>query len=191
MQRLNVKTLLFFLLAVTCLFLSACSPQKKIPGLTPAKEVDIDKYTGLWYEIARYPNRFEANCRCVTAEYTHEEHHMLVRNSCLRGSSTTFSVQEGKAWPIPESNNSKWKIQFFWPFRGRYWVIYVDIRYQYAIVSDPGRKNLWILARKPIIPEPVMTKLIDIAKSQYFNTDKLIKTDQSCELDALGDDQDL
>jgi len=151
--------------------------RKKFSLLNTVHHVDLKKYAGIWYEIARLPNSFEKKCQCVEANYTIENGYIGVTNTCLKNKK--YQSVQGKAWPVKDSNQSKLKVQFFWPFKGNYWIIYLDEYYQYAIVGEPRRKYLWILARQRTISEDKLKKLISIAKQANFDVKKLIKTEQS------------
>lgn len=145
------------------------------PFLQTAKFVDLKKYTGIWYEIALIPNEFEKGCSRTKAEYTIKNNYIKVKNSCYKKAKNKYTTIEGKAWPI-DKNNAKLKVQFYWPFRGDYWIIYVDKNYQHAIVGNPSRKYLWFLARKTKIPKKIYEKLLQIAKQRGFDTTRMIKT---------------
>ena len=137
------------------------------------QHVDLSRYGGKWYEIARLPTRFEKGCRCVTAEYTERKNFIEVKNSCTEGKGSeakTHSIT-GKAFSTSEPG--KLKVQFFWPFKADYWIIALDSSYQYAMVGHPNREYLWILSRTPQLDETVVQKLTEQAKSQGFETAKL------------------
>ena len=164
-----------------CLSLNGCASTPQ-PALTTSHHVNLQKYSGLWYEIASFPNSFQKGCRCTTARYSLENDYVRVINSCFRDNSSKPSVARGKAFVVANSNNSKLKVQFFWPFKGDYWILYHDINYSYAIVGNPKRNYLWILARKPRIPKNTLNLLIKMAKNRHFDTTKLNFTDQRCYL---------
>lgn len=149
---------------------------KPMPPKTAAN-VDLKKYAGTWYELARFPNTFEKGCRCVSATYELREDYIEVTNRCIKYGQLKTIV--GKAWPVKNSNNSKLKVQFFLAFKGDYWIIYVDKAYQYAIVGVPSRKYLWILGRDKKISPKNFFVLKQIAEQAKFDTTQLINTDQS------------
>lgn len=105
--------------------------------LETVTHVDLDRYVGKWYEIARYPNRFERECdRNVTAEYTKQPRRILVVNSCLKADGK-WKRSEGHAKVEDESTNAKLAVTFFWPFYGQYWVICLG-----PTTSTPWSENL-------------------------------------------------
>jgi len=173
---------LFTLLAVSALFtVTACS--KSVDELAVVQGVDLNRYLGKWYEIATIPARFQLGCHCVTAEYSLKNNGRIkVVNSCRKDSAEgPFKSVTGRAKVVRGSKNAKLKVSFFRPFWGNYWIIQLDQEnYQWAVVSDPSRKYLWILSRTPQMDEELYQKLVDYCKSVGLNTDLLVKTDQSC-----------
>lgn len=147
------------------------------------ESVDLEKYSGLWYEIASYPARFQKDCYCSTAEYTLSEDgkYVIVKNRCYKGSANGKEASvKGKAFVVKGSGNSKLKVQFFWPFKAPYWIIGLADDYSWALVSGPSRKYLWILSRTPDIDTATYNRIIEILKQKKFDTEKLQRRDQSC-----------
>ena len=143
--------------------------------------VDLERYLGTWYEIVRLPAWFEKNCTGVTATYSmRKDGKIEVVNRCKK-ETLDGSIKEavGKAWVKDKTSNAKLKVMFFWPFAGDYWIIDLDDKnYQYAVVGDPKRKYLWVLSRIPKMDETLLNSLLDRAKKQGYDLDKLIKTVQ-------------
>lgn len=166
------------LVLLLSLLLTACTSPNTPPKTAAA--VDLTRYMGKWYEIASFPNFFQRGCVCTTAQYTLEGNKVQVLNQCYKDKKLTSA--KGIAWAMPGTNNSKLKVQFFWPFRGDYWILYLSSDYSAAIVGSPKRQYLWILARKPQITNQLYQKLIKIAQSKGFDTSKLVKTEQTCHL---------
>jgi apolipoprotein D and lipocalin family protein len=159
---------------ISCL---SCSSQP----LETVKSVDLNKYMGRWYEIALFPQRFEKGCNCTTAEYTIEKGLVKVENSCRRNSAYgKLTKAIGKAFVVKGSNNAKLKVQFFWPFRGKYWIIELAEDYSYAVVGAPNRKYLWILSRTPIMNDVLYENLLKKIEKKGFDVNKLVKTNQNC-----------
>jgi apolipoprotein D and lipocalin family protein len=161
--------------------LSSCSSSMKT--LTTVPDVDITKYSGKWYEIARLPNSFEKGLVCVTAEYgLREDGKISVVNAGQKeGEPGRVKSVKGKAW-VPDKNEpGRLKVQFFWPFAGGYYIFHLDKEnYKYALVGDPSRKYLWILARSPEIEESLYQQLVEIAKKNEFATGNLLRVRQDC-----------
>lgn len=142
--------------------------------------VDLLKYSGKWFEIASYPQPFQKGCLFTTAEYSlSEKGFIIVENSCYKDSlNKVKSDIKGKAFVVKGTGNSKLKVQFFWPFRGKYWIIDLADDYSYAIVSHPNKKYLWILSRTSIMNESVYNEIKSRLKEKGFDLSKLQITQQ-------------
>lgn len=166
--------------AILMLSLTACKNEQK--GLPTAKELDLTKYAGTWYEIARLPNSFEKGLECVTATYTILPNGKVeVLNKGYTNADTSKSKSiKGVAW-VPDNNYpGRLKVRFFWLFSGKYWVIALDKDYNYALVGDPSRKYLWILSKSSTLDNQTHTTLVNIAKENGFDVEKLMMVNQSC-----------
>ncbi len=146
------------------------------PPLEAVREVDLKKYSGIWYDYAHTPQRFLTGCSDIKAEYKLEKpRYVSVYNSCTKKSGSKSSIR-GKAFPVKGSNYSRLKVQFFWPFRADYWILYLDEDYKYALVGGPSRDYLWILTRNPKIEKKKYEELVKRAKEMGFDVDQLIRT---------------
>ena len=140
--------------------------------------VELEKYLGKWYEIARLPFRFEDGCTDVTATYSlSKDGNVSVLNECLKDGK--LKQTKGKAKVVDKNTGAKLKVTFFWPFSADYWIINLGENYDYAIVGSPSRKYLWILSRNPQMDEKLFFQLVESVKSKGFNVGKLIKTSHS------------
>ncbi|WP_332656999.1 lipocalin family protein [Brevundimonas sp.] len=117
----------------------------------PDKPVDLQRYAGLWYELARYENGFERGCEGVTARYTLRDDGLVtVLNTCRQGGVTGQEKSiEGRAKVTPGSGDAKLRVSFFGPFYGDYWVLDRADDYSWSIVGEPSGRYLWILTRDP------------------------------------------
>ena len=140
--------------------------------------VDLKKYSGKWFEIASYPQRFQKGCHCTTAEYTlTDKDYVIVENRCNKDSvNGKPSYIKGKAFIEKNFGNAKLLVQFFWPFKGKYWIIDLANDYSYAVVSHPNKKYLWILSREPKMKEEVYSQIINRLKEKGFDLTKIKKT---------------
>jgi apolipoprotein D and lipocalin family protein len=164
------------------LFLFAsCSGQISDPSTV--EKVDLEKYAGKWYDIAHIPARFLKNCECVTAEYEiGQKNTVKVINNCRKSDSGKNSSITGKAFIVKNSNNAKLKVQFFWPFRGDYWIFELDEDYQYAAVGSPSGNYLWILSRTPVLSKEVYSDLLEKLKKKGFDVERLVMVNhENCE----------
>ena len=144
--------------------------------------VDLKKYSGTWYEIARLPFFFERKLTCCTATYTiREDGKVTVVNSGYYISDPTKKTSStGVAW-VPDTNSpAKLKVQFFWPFSGDYWIIYLEKDYKYVLVGNPSFDNLWILSREKQMDEPTYNMLLKKATENGFDIKPIIKVEQNC-----------
>ncbi len=142
--------------------------------------VDLKKYAGKWYEIASFPQRFQKGCNCTTAEYTlTDKDYIIVENRCNKDSiNGKQSYIKGKVFAAENSGNSKLKVQFFWPFKGKYWIIDLADDYSYAVVSNPNKKYLWILSRKSMLEEAVYNSILIRLNEKGFDLSQLKITKQ-------------
>ena len=152
------------------------------PPLPTVPALDLPRYLGTWYEIARLPMRHEPeDATDVSAHYTLDEDGSIrVRNRCLRGGELVEAI--GQAKPI-DASNSRLEVSFLpeglrWiPFtKGDYWVILVDGGYTAALVGSPDRKYLWLLSREPRMDEITRQHYIAYARQQGFDVDRMIHT---------------
>jgi Bacterial lipocalin len=144
------------------------------------KDLNIDRYLGKWYEIARFDHSFERGLVGVTAHYSmREDGKIKVVNSGYKGSlDGEKSEAIGKA-KIPNPNlPSKLKVSFFWIFYGDYFVLELDDDYQWAIVGSNTDKYLWILSRNPQMDDQLYHELLNKLKARGYDTSKLIKVEQ-------------
>jgi apolipoprotein D and lipocalin family protein len=154
------------------------SPQ---PPLRVAGEVDLDRYLGRWYEIASIPQRFQRGCVASTATYTRRADGRIgVLNECRdRSFDGELRRAEGIAWVAnPEASRAKLKVQFFWPFRGDYWILELDPEYRYAAVGHPSREYLWILARAPTLDPTLYREVTARLEAQGYDLTHLRRTPQ-------------
>jgi apolipoprotein D and lipocalin family protein len=150
-----------------------CSSGVSKTTLTTVESVDLKRYSGTWYEMASYPQIFERGCSNVKATYTPKDGYIEVFNQSIKNKK--MNSIKGKAFVVENSGNSRLKVQFFWPFKGNYWIIDLAPDYSWAIVSDPKRKTLWILSRSPVMEDSVYTSLIAKLVNRGFNKDKIVK----------------
>ncbi len=146
--------------------------------LPTVSDVDLARYQGTWYEIARLPLSWENKCAAnVTATYTlRPDGKVTVLNQCKKKDGTE-TASTGTA-EVVGKENSKLKVTFFWPFKGDYWILALDPDYSWALVGTPNLRHLWILSRAPKLDAAVLDKLIEQARQLGFDTAKLTFTAQ-------------
>ncbi|MDF1637633.1 MULTISPECIES: lipocalin family protein [Alcanivorax] len=167
----------FFTLLLAGL-LSACGADKP---LATVDQVDLERYSGTWYEIARLPQWFQRGCYNSTATYSlNEDGTVRVVNRCQREDKEPSEAQ-GTARVAPGSDNAKLKVRFdSWISKllptiteGNYWIIALDKNYQTVVIGEPSREYLWILARTPQLPDDQYQALLQLAESKGFPVDEL------------------
>ena len=146
--------------------------------------VDLQRYLGLWYEIAKIPNRFQDQCLGnTTAEYSMLEDDLIkVVNRCQREENR--DEIEGVAKVVDTQTNARLKVSFvrflgkqwFW---GNYWIIGLDENYQWAVVGTPSRKFGWILCRQPEMAPEELERCYQILRDNGYNPDEFEQTPQN------------
>ncbi|GGF21173.1 lipocalin family protein [Hymenobacter cavernae] len=149
-------------------------------ALPVVPHVDLKRYMGVWYEIARLPARFEKNCEHVTASYRlRPDGKVDVFNTCHKGDvNGPADTVKGVARVVDKQTNAKLKVSFFWPFEGDYWILELDPNYRFAVVGEPSRKYLWVLSRTPQLERSIRDRLIAKAHDLGFPVENLIFTGQ-------------
>jgi apolipoprotein D and lipocalin family protein len=171
---------LFVLIFLTCFLLVNLSA-KKLPPLTIVDKVDLNRYAGLWYQFAYFPNNFQPkDAKLTTAEYIlHPKGYVTVINTAYKdyaGKDIKSNIK-GKAFIADKKTNAKLKVQFFWPFKGDYWITLLDKEnYQWAVVSDPSRKFLWILTRKATLDKQIYQSLVQQIADKQIDTGRIVIT---------------
>lgn len=164
-----MKNIILLIIVITVNIFSQQDPPKTV------KYVDLKKYVGLWYEIAKIPNRFQKQCiKGTTANYELKENGEIhVINSCI-DKDNELDKTEGVARIVDNKSNTKLEVSFFsilgWrPIWGDYWIIGLDENYQWAIVGTPNRKYGWILSRTPQLDKETLDKIFSILTEQGYN----------------------
>ncbi len=138
--------------------------------------VDLFWYMGTWYEIARYDTFFQKDCKASRAKYSLKKDYVKVVNTCLTFSGKTRDVT-GRATVEDQKSNAKLKVKFS-PFgEGEYWILALGDFYQYALIGDSSRSNLFILSRFKTMNPKTYNKLLKIAEKEGFNTSKIKKSE--------------
>ena len=173
--------LLFLILNINFSIIKA---QDMRPPVT-VDSVDLQKYIGKWYEIAKIPNSFQKKCdRNTTATYTlRDDGKIDVINRCIEKDGS-INEAKGIAEVVDRKSNAKLEVSFvrilgiqlFW---GDYWIIGLDKDYNYAVVGNPSRKYGWILSRTPKLSEKDMDIVFEILKKQGYDPNDFVMTEQT------------
>ena len=170
------------LIALSFLFITGClsSGRETRSPLQVVPTVDLRRYVGEWYEIARFPHRFQEGCVGSSATYTlRDDGKITVLNQCYEGSFTgKLRTAKGTARVADEKTNAKLRVSFFWPFSGDYWIIELGRDYEYAVVGHPDRTYLWILSRTKKMDETLYQDILSRLTPKGYDTTKLLRTMQ-------------
>jgi apolipoprotein D and lipocalin family protein len=127
------------------------------------------------------PNSFEKGLECVTANYSLKPNGKIkVLNKGYSEKKGAFKTSQGTAWRPDEKYPGRLKVSFFWPFSGNYYIIALDEDYSFALVGDPSRKYLWVLARTRELDEGIYSDLMEKARSLGFDTGEIQQIKQDC-----------
>jgi apolipoprotein D and lipocalin family protein len=162
---------------ILSIFFLSCQTMKK--DLAVVDSVDLKRYAGTWFEIAKLPNSFEKGLKCVKATYSiRDDGKIQVINEGINvKKDDKHQTIKGVAYLPDKTVLAKLKVRFFWPFSGNYWIIDLDKEnYQYALIGEPSRKYLWILCRSKIMDDALYTRLINKAKEDGFDTSRVEMT---------------
>lgn len=170
----------FIYLIFAILLISATT--KATTELSTVESVDIKKYSGTWYEIARLPNFFQKKCSCVKVEYTlRDDGKVEIKNQCKNKEDLDEIIEANGLAEIKDTKtNAKLKVSFvplfkhLMLFAGDYWIIALNENYNYAVIGEPNREYLWIISRAPQIQNSELEKCKKIATEKGYNLDKLI-----------------
>lgn len=154
--------------------------------VTPIAALDLPRYMGAWFEVAKYPNRFQRQCvRNTTAEYAQQgDGSVRVTNRCVTAQGETIEAI-GQARQIGAATSPKLEVRFapawlsFLPMVwGDYWVIDLDEGYNLVAIGEPQRHFLWVLSRMPQVGPQAYEALLARLAQQGFDTSRLERTPQ-------------
>lgn len=159
------NALLFLLLCMVCCCTKLTVDNSVIDSL------DVNRYLGEWYEIARYDHRFERGMENTRAIYSMRDDGMIdVINTGVKDGERKESKGKAKLTDTP----ALLRVSFFGPFYSDYRVMMLDADYQYALIGSGSDDYLWILSRKPLLPDTVKQQVIKEAQRRGYDTSKLI-----------------
>lgn len=137
--------------------------------------IDLRKFSGKWFEVARLDTDFQPNMTNVTAEY------ILNNNGTITVINSGFidgQLKQIIGNAITTEEDDLLKVSFYPGIYSDYKILAIDKNYQYALIAGEDKKFLWILSRTPYINKDVYSKFIDIANKNEFDTTKLIINEQ-------------
>lgn len=170
--------------AALSLILTACAGVDRKDTLPTVSSVDLTRYTGTWYEMARLPTWFQRHCVDSKAVYTNRpDGAFRVHNECVTDNGGVEQA-EGVATVVDASTNARLTVVFDNFFArlfgsshdGNYWILALDWEYRTAMVGTPDRRYLWILSRSPHLDDASYQRLVQQAKELGFPVSDLIRT---------------
>lgn len=156
-----------------CFLAFSCSGQKV--DNSPVSSLDLNRYLGNWYEIARFDHSFERGLTHAKANYAlNPDGTIVVTNSGLLDGKQKESIGKAKT----TDTVGLLRVSFFGPFYSDYRVMMLAEDYSYALVGSKNAKYLWILSRTPELPQEILTKILAVATARGYDTGKLIWVEQ-------------
>lgn len=164
-------------LLIGTVFVMACSSS---PKMKTVEYVDIQKFMGKWYVIANIPTFIEKGAHNAIESYTLNEDGTI---------STTFTFNKGsfhgpvktyypKGFIINKKTNAEWGMQFIWPIKAEYLIIYCDEEYTGTVIGRSKRDYVWIMARTPEIPDSKYNEILKFLQDAGYDTSKIQKVPQ-------------
>lgn len=173
----NAMIALSVIALTTIIFTSfyACRSSGTVDN-SAVKDLDLNRYLGKWYEIARFNHRFEKGMEQCTATYRLQEDGTIkVTNQGMKNGNWKTSVGKAKVTDVP----GVLRVSFFGPFYSDYRIMMLAEDYSYALVGGNGDKYLWILSRTPQLDEDVRKQILQEAQRRGYQTDNLIWVEQT------------
>ena len=162
------------ILGTTLALAAGCVSVPKVDN-TPVAALDLNRYLGEWYEIARFDHSFERGVERAKAKYSLKDDGTIeVVNSGIKDGKPKTAIGKGKTTDTP----GLLRVSFFGPFYADYRVMMIDEDYTYALVGSGGADYLWILSRTPGLSETAKSELLAEAQRRGYDTDKLIWVEQ-------------
>jgi len=164
-------------------FIAACVDLPSRPDVATVQAVDLTRYAGTWYEIARLPTWFQRHCVDSKATYTFRaQETMDVHHECVTDSGTVETAHAIATVVDPRTNARLTVVFDNWFARlygasheGNYWILDLDPEYRTALVGTPDRRHLWILARSPRLDDADYLRLVDVGKRFGYRVEALVR----------------
>ena len=150
---------------------------KPMPSITTANYVELERFMGDWYVIAHIPTFIEKRAYDAIERYElSEDGRIDTRFSFHQGGfDGEHKVYNPTGFVADEQSNAVWKMQFIWPFKADYRIVYVDEAYQYTIIGREARDYVWIMARTPQLSEEIYDALVEKVAAEGYDLAALRK----------------
>ncbi|MGJ8649230.1 MAG: lipocalin family protein [Opitutaceae bacterium] len=189
MKKLTFKILGIFAI-VTCMSLLNGCASSKAP-LPMAKDVDIDRFMGRWYVVGYTPILVDKAAHNAIEHYRLDDAKKIQTTYQFRdgGFDGELKTHTPVGWVHDEANNAEWRMQFIWPFRSDYIILYVDAEYTRTIIAHPNRKYAWIMQREPEISDADYEAMLQKLEVVGYDRSVILQLPQdwSNEADRLED----
>jgi len=166
------------LITLACIFsLSACT---SYPPIRTEKHVDLSRFMGEWYVIANIPTSIEKGAHNAVESYKLNADGTVATTFSFRADSFDGEkkVYHPTGYITDTKSNAIWGMQFIWPFKADYRIVYVDPAYSQTIIGRIKRDYVWIMARSPSIPEKDYQQLLQLIKAQSYDISRVQKVPQ-------------
>lgn len=171
----------FFILIALASFAIPTRAADQAPAIETVSYVDLERYLGKWYEIARLEHRFQKGCVNSTADYSfRDDGDIRVVNRCEVEGKNKEKEAVGRAWVKDKETNAKLRVQFVLTgiklgfLSGKYWILDLAPDYSYAIVGDPSREYFWLLSRTPKLDQGLLDSLMAKAVALGYDPSEFV-----------------
>ena len=172
-----MKMILITLILATLVGSVLCAPNNSCINRTTVSEIDLQRFMGHWYEIARYDHPFERHLEAVETDYRLLENGKIeVINRGIDGRTGKEKVARGKARTT--DHVGRLRVSFFWFFYSDYNILAVAPDYSWALIGSKSPDYLWILSRTPYLPALTLREILHQAELRGYSTASLIFVDQ-------------
>lgn len=162
------------------LFLAAGCSTTRIPPPAVDRQVDLQRFMGAWYVVAGQFTWLERDAWNGIESYELESDGTIATTYTFRkgGIDGPLKSFHPSAIVVDRESNAEWGMQFLWPFRATYLILFLDDDYRYTVIGEPDRKYLWIMARDPVIPDDMMTTITQRLSDIGYDPGKFVRMPQ-------------
>lgn len=158
----------------------SAAPTKSAEPLKTVAHVDLPRFMGDWYVIANIPTFLERGAHNSVESYSLNEDGTIATTFTFNRNAPDGPVRtlNPKGFVHDRTTNAEWRMQFLWPFKAAYLILYLDDTYETTIVGVPSRKYVWVMARTPTIPDAKYQEMVTFLDRVGYDTSKLQKVPQ-------------
>jgi apolipoprotein D and lipocalin family protein len=169
----SLPALVLAFLSTSCA--TTTTDARGLPPLPTVADVKLERYLGMWFEVASFPQSFQRGCTQTTARYAQRpDGDIEVTNRCVVDDKEEIAVGRAR---LPDPNKpARLEVSFFGPFWADYWIVELGADYDYAVVGHPSRDYLWILSRKPTLDDATYADVLRRLEANGYETARLQKT---------------